>query len=105
MKARTADDVIRRLSDKETDALYKYCFDNALQSIVAGLLYVFYLRGWRKKRLRRLFESFVELYSLPPVFGKRLTDTDTIAFVSHKAGITENDWQRLKDSAQIDVKG
>ncbi len=105
MKARTAGDVIRRLSDKETNALYKYCFDNALQSIVASLLYIFYLRGWRKKRLKSLFESVVELYSLPPVFGKYLTDTDTIAFVSRKAGITENDWQRLKNSARIEVKG
>ena len=81
--------IIRDATAEEYQKQYaKQAKDMSVQ-LIATVLYCFHLRGWRKKRLYRLFKEINSTYRLMDgaVMGKKFNPDDCKNFIKDKYGI------------------
>lgn len=81
--------IIRNATIEEYQKQYATQAKDMSVQIIATVLYCFHLKGWRKKRLYRLFKEINSTYSLMDgaVMGKKFNPDDCKNFIKDKYGI------------------
>jgi hypothetical protein len=68
--------------------------DDNVKQAVAMCLYSFWLEGYRKKRIQKLYDQFLGVIEMPPsVLGRDINAEDAMCFLEDKCGI---DFGRIK---------
>lgn len=81
--------IIRNATAEEYQRQYETHAKDMSVQIIATVLYCFHLKGWRKKRLYRLFKEINSTYNLMDgaVMGKKFNPDDCKNFIKDKYGI------------------
>lgn len=96
MKARYK---VPTLSQRETEAVYRYVGDDVARNAIAAVLTVLHLRKWSKAQINKLYDDVIAVLDRPPVLGKYLMSGDVKAFHTEKYGI---DWERVHIKFEVD---
>lgn len=60
------------------------CREDYTWQAAAAMLYAFHLAGYRKKRIKRVFNMLKAVYEMPPILGKELCGNDVMDFLKEK---------------------
>lgn len=89
------------LSQRETEAVYRFVGDDVACNTIAVVLLVLHFRKWHKEDIKKFFDDIIGIIDRPPVFGKYLMSGDVKAFLTEKYGI---DWERVHLKFEGDEK-
>lgn len=76
-----------RLTQKETDIIYKEIMDRGAASIIAAVLLVLDQRKWHKEKIIKFYEDILYILDFPQLLGKELHDYDVKKYLTKKYGI------------------
>lgn len=72
------------------------------QSVIAAVLLAMHRRGRTKKYIQDLYADILDVLNQPPVFGKDMTDTEVMQYLTDEYGIDFNKVHlRLESETEI----
>ena len=73
--------------------------DGIAQQAVAAMLYAYHLQGFRKKRIKKMFENIISVLEMPPMLNGAVVGIDLMHFLEDRYGV---DFDRVKLKAETE---